>query len=232
MIEHVYFDAGGTLIEPYPSVGEVYARAGRPHGLLATPDDLESAFRRTWTQYVEHEGDAPLRLGRDDQKTRAWWRRLVDQVLDEVSFTNDRDAIFDAFFDAFASPNAWRVFDDVSETLKALDVRGVRMGILSNWDYRLHRLLEVLDLGSRFDPVIVSADVGLAKPDPAFYRLALERVGLPPDRVLHVGDHMHLDFDPARAMGMAALLIDRTQRQPGPRSIARLVDLVTFLDPR
>jgi putative hydrolase of the HAD superfamily len=231
MIEYVFFDAGGTLIEPYPSVGAVYARAGRAHGLTASIEQLEAAFRKTWVRHVEREGDAPIRMGRDDASTRDWWRRLVVDVLEGVGFAGDREACFAAFFEAFASKDAWRIFDDVAETLDALEARGVRMGVISNWDYRLHDLLSTLDLRHRFEPVLISADVRLAKPDPAFFRLALDEVRLPPERVLYVGDRFQLDIAPARSVGMEALLIDRGQREPAREgAIADLTEVVEFLD--
>src|SRR5207253_960528 len=52
MIRFVYFDAGGTLIAPDPSVGAVYARAGAPHGLAASGPAMEDAFRQRWPGYT------------------------------------------------------------------------------------------------------------------------------------------------------------------------------------
>ena len=84
MIELVYFDAGGTLLDPYPSVGAVYAQAGRRHGLSASATDLELAFRENWRPYpccdgrtyVARAGNELLSMGLDDEKTRTWWRGL------------------------------------------------------------------------------------------------------------------------------------------------------------
>src|SRR5687767_7496453 len=77
MARFVYFDAGGTLIHADPSVGAIYARAGAPHGLATSAEALQLAFQAAWKKHVEREGDAPIRMGKDDATTHAWWRRLV-----------------------------------------------------------------------------------------------------------------------------------------------------------
>jgi putative hydrolase of the HAD superfamily len=229
MIDFVYFDAGGTLIEPHPSVGVVYARAGAPHGLTAEPESLEAAFRSAWAAHVEVRGDEPLRMGQDDASTRAWWRRLVFQVFDSVGYEGDREECFRALFDAFASADAWRVFADVMPVLDGLRARSVRAGVISNWDYRLTKLLESTGLRAHLDPVLISANEGIAKPDPALFRRALDRIGIPADRVAFVGDHVDLDLEPARAVGMHAFLIDRRLRHRGPHVLADLKDLLDRL---
>ncbi|MCK6544596.1 HAD-IA family hydrolase [Myxococcota bacterium] len=226
----VFFDAGGTLLEAHPSVGAVYARAGRAHGLTASADALDAAFKQAWGVHVAREGREVLDMGRDEPSTRAWWRALVDRVFDDVGFDRDRDACFTAFFDAFASTDAWRVFDDTRPTLEALRARGIGAGVLSNWDYRLPVLLDALALTPYFDPILVSSIVGMSKPDPAFFVHAAERVGRAPSEIVYVGDHVDLDLEPALAIGMRAYLIDRRGRHAGDRVITSLAALLDAVD--
>lgn len=226
MIELVYFDVGGTLIAPHPSVGEVYAQAGAPHGLTATPQDLDDAFRRAWPLWTRPDRGGPMSAIADEATTWRWWRGLVMWVLDDVRFIGDREGVFEACYDAFASPDAWRIYDDVYATLDGFRARGVPMGVLSNWDHRLTPLLDRLGLSPYFQLQIVSALEGVEKPDPRIFQLALERVGLRPDQVMYVGDHAHLDLDPARALGIQAYLIDRPGRKPGPHAIRSLTELL------
>jgi len=86
-----------------------------------------------------------------------------------------------------------------------------RTAILSNADASLRgRLRDGLGIHDLFDEVICSAEVGLAKPDPAIYRLAAERLGLAPAACVFVDDH-EPNVQAAREVGMAAVLfrIDR-----------------------
>ncbi len=219
----VFFDVGGTLIHPNPSVGHVYQSAGAQFGLQATPEDIERAFRAVWKR---HNDNRSARAGVDDAATRAWWRGIVDEVFDRVSFDGDRAAAFDACYEAFAKADAWAIFDDVQPTLQELRARGVPMGVLSNWDHRLPPLLETLELDHYFESIIVSAIVGAEKPSPMIYENARDAVGRPYEELVYVGDQRPLDVTPARALGITAFLIDR--RGGGEDSIdslQRLLDL-------
>jgi putative hydrolase of the HAD superfamily len=227
MIELVYFDVGGTLIDPRPSVGAVYAAAGRPHGLAASPAELQAAFRRVWTERTSPGERSIFTMGYDEETSREWWRDLVAEVLRDVGFQGDVEACFSSFFSAFERPDAWHVYDDVKPTIDALIARGVRRGIVSNWDYRLTPLLEQLGLAGCFDPIVVSSSERLAKPDVAFYQRAAERAGVSPERILSVGDRADLDLEPAEKAGFHAVLIDRSGQTPGAiRSLLELVDRI------
>lgn len=64
--------------------------------------------------------------------------------------------------------------------------------------------------GSEWDFGVFSGVVGIEKPDPRIYQLALEKAGnIAPEQALHIGDSMRKDYLPARSIGMQALLLDR-----------------------
>jgi putative hydrolase of the HAD superfamily len=230
MIEFVYFDVGGTLIDPRPSVGAVYAAAGRPHGLEASPEHLQAAFRSVWSEHTAPGERSIFTMGYDEETTRDWWRTLVFEVLDRVGFSGDREACFRSFFAAFERADSWHVYGDVIPTIEALAARGIGRGIISNWDHRLYPLLDRLDLSEHFDPIVVSSTERLAKPDVAFYLLAAERAGLLPERILSVGDRRDLDLEPARAAGFRAVLIDRTAEQSDATTVRSLSELLDRID--
>jgi putative hydrolase of the HAD superfamily len=224
----MFFDVGGTLIEPYPSVGAIYERVGRRFGLDLDRAQIESVFQSVFSEHVRRSGDAPLALGKDEPTTHVWWRTLVFQIFDVLGFEGDREGLFQAYFHAFEDPDAWRVHDDVLPVLELLRSRGIELGIISNWDYRLPPLLERLGLSGYFEHGIISFREGVAKPSTELYRRALERIDAPPAEVRYVGDHRDLDLDPARAMGIDAYLIDRSGRSVGePRVVRGLAELVT-----
>ena len=81
-----------------------------------------------------------------------------------------------------------------------------RLGLLSNtYEPDLETWLENRDLGEIFDVVVSSAKVGLAKPEPAIYRLTLERLGLPPEEVLFVDD-LNRNTLAAEALGIHCIV--------------------------
>ena len=94
-----------------------------------------------------------------------------------------------------------RLHTDVIDLVKALRPR-YRVALLSNADDRLESVLEErYGIMHLFDPVINSARVGLAKPEPAIYRLAAERVGEPPEACIFIDD-IRGNAEAATAAGM------------------------------
>lgn len=205
-----FFDVGGTLIEPTPSVAHIYRGVLEQFGWQGDPKTLGPTFRRVFDAHVARSGDAPLSFGRNEQEGQQWWRRLVFDVFDAIRFGERREACFRALFEAFEDPSVWRVFDDVFPTLEGFERAKVPVGIISNWDYRLPPLLKKLGLWERFDPVLISCFEGVAKPSADIFRRALARVGLAAEDVGYVGDKPDLDLWPARRVGMRAHWIDRT----------------------
>lgn len=191
----IFFDVGGTLIRPHPSVGAVYAEVARRYGINRSADEMEGAFRRCWAE-LKRPG---LTVSRKE-----WWRELVFRVLGQ-----ENESCFEELFEAFARPNAWRVFPDVEDTVREARARGLHVGVLSNWDERLRALLEGLGLARHFDSLTISCEVGAEKPAAEIFLAALRAAGVTASRAVHVGDSYEEDARGAEAVGMTAVLVDR-----------------------
>ena len=87
------------------------------------------------------------------------------------------------------------------EVVRALRARGLEVAVVSNWDIGLIEQLERLGVASLFTAIVTTAEAGAAKPEPAVFRLALEKLGVDAKRALHVGDEPG-DEDGAGAAGM------------------------------
>jgi putative hydrolase of the HAD superfamily len=193
MIRAVFFDVGGTLIHPWPSVGEVYARVGKRFGVNASPEALEQAFRSAWKESKRSA------LTTSDKE---WWRALVQRVMPEA-----QAGYFEALYETFAQPDAWRIFPEVFATLATCRKRRWHVGVISNWDERLRPLLDRLGLSGYFDSITVSCEVGAEKPTAEIFQAALRAAGMTPGESLHIGDSEAEDVDGARAVGMNARLV-------------------------
>lgn len=202
-IRAVTFDVGGTLIHPWPSVGAVYAEVASRHGAAGLdPAWLEARFREEWRRLE----------GRFAHSRRAWVA-LVARVFDGVPQVGRDPAFFNDLFECFATPAPWRVFPDVRPLLERLRRRGLRLGVISNWDERLRPLLGRLGLGAAFDVILVSAEQGWRKPDTRLFLEAARRLGVRLRQLLHVGDHPREDVEGAVRAGCWAIQV---QRPPGP----------------
>ena len=216
MITAAFFDAAGTLFEPREPIGRTYSRLARDFGLDVPEDTVAASFRRAF-------GDAPglafgLGLRPDEVRRleRQWWRQRVGETFAPLGKFPDFDAYFDALFAHFASPDHWIADLEAAPMLQRLKIDGLKLGVISNFDYRLYRILDGLNLTRFFDSITISSEAGYAKPRREVYDAALARAGVSARDAMHVGDSEHLDFVPAGALGMAAVLIDRDNRLDAP----------------
>lgn len=191
----VTFDVGGTLIEPWPSVGHVYAEVAARHGIKVSPDELNRHFNALW------------RARKNFGYRLSDWSELVDATFNKPP----GEAFFSDVYACFATAAPWRVFPDVVPYLESLRRQGLKLGIISNWDERLRPLLRALSLEHYFDVVVVSGEVGSHKPDPRIFKLAAGQLGLSPSAILHVGDSAAEDIEGARAAGFQARLLRRSE---------------------
>ena len=209
-IDAVLFDVGGTLILPRESVGKTYAQIARQEG-FGTLDEqrIDQQFQAAW----QSKGDFHYR--QED------WLRVVTQAFEGELEAKAIRELFPSLYRRFEHASAWKIHQDTLPTLDMLADRGFRLGIISNWDQRLKPLLSSLRLDVFFEWVGVSCEVGFEKPSPVIFEHAIAKLGIPPERILFVGDQPSEDFEGARQVGMRSLLIDRDK----PSDLHSLSDL-------
>ncbi len=217
-IQAVTFDAGGTLIAPWPSVGHIYAEVAARFGVRgADPARLNRQFAAAW------------RAKQDFDYSRAAWLDLVERSFAGIA-EPPPEGCFAAVYERFAGPDAWRVFDDVLPALNTLARRGVRLAVISNWDERLEPLLERLELRRHFEVIVASCHAGFTKPSAGIFQLTLARLALAPEAVLHAGDSRTEDVNGARAAGLNARLIHRDAPPVAGEQMRSLCELADLLD--
>ena len=201
----VFLDAGGTLVAPRASVGEIYALRAESFGVRADATEIDRGFRDAFAA-APPLAFPDLMPGELLAREQAWWRQVVRRAFAEHVF-DDFEAYFQSLYDDFASAEAWEVYADVIPVLENLRGRGVSLGVISNFDQRLVPLLEDCGLASYFDSFTFSSAVGYAKPDRRIFASALSRHGVEPEEALHAGDSEREDILGARAAGMKGVLV-------------------------
>ncbi len=101
-----------------------------------------------------------------------------------------------------------RPMEGARAALDGLEALGVRRAVVSNSDGRAELHLRDCDMLRGIEFVVDSAKVGIEKPDPGIFRIALDRMGIAAERALFVGDIRSVDEDGARAAGLHFVLID------------------------
>lgn len=203
-IDAVLFDAGGVLILPDP---DGFRRALAPFG--AVPDD--ETCRR-----AHYEG-----MRECDVLGGPKWP-LVDRVVARVAGVREDliDEALDAVHGVFRSP--WVTAAGSSDCLTTLMSAGKRTGVVSNASGEIEAMLRDLEICCiahdadevagpgipRVECIVDSTVVGIEKPDPQIFHIALERIGLEADRCAYIGDTVTFDVNGARAAGLRPFHLD------------------------
>ena len=189
-VRAIFFDAVGTLLFPEPSAIEVYRAAAARRGLLLSSDEIRSRFITAYQ--AEEATDQSANWITSEPREEMRWRRIVGTTLKGVA---DPDACFRELFEHFARPQAWRVNPDAEFVLARLRERSLVLGIGSNYDSRLHSVLEGIPaLATVRDRVVISAAIGFRKPAREFFREMARRAGCAAREVLFVGDDVGNDY--------------------------------------
>jgi len=202
----VLLDVGGVFFLPDPDhVAAACARGG----VAVDPDVLPRAHYVGATAFhVEYDGDFP-------------WNDLWESYLDRYVETcgipvESRAEVKDHLESEFATAALWRwEIPGALDGLRALAATGVTLGIVSNADGLIGERLreqEILQVGPgvgvEVATLIDSGAVGVMKPDPRIFHLALDALDLEPSEVLYVGDMPGIDVMGARAAGIRPIVMD------------------------
>lgn len=228
----VCLDAGFTLLAPRSTLADALRGLLAEHGRDITDEQVHQAWevadRWFWDNYQRPGNDT----WGDDAKIDAAWRQYHSLMLRELGVEDPDHRLIDTILAAQYAPESWELYPDVLPAVRELRELGMRLGIVSDWGSDLLLIVDGLGLRKELDFVIASGAVGLSKPDPALFRLAATRAGVPPREALMVGDSYRADIEGAEAAGMEGILIRRRewsdQREAVPaeaRVIASLAEL-------
>ncbi len=191
MVAWVFFDLGGTLLDEGPEHEFLYRTLAdllADHGVHASAAELRARARTLIRDHV-----AGLVRVLIEERLRD--PRAAEDVRHELSRRHrERAGELQPPY-----PGARSVLDDLG--------RDYHLGILANQPATMRPYLDAIGLGARVDAVLLSGEVGLAKPDPAFFRLALEVAMCPSPEIAMVGDRIDNDIAPAKSLSMRTVRV-------------------------
>ena len=202
-------DAGFTLLSPRPTLVDALSGVLTPDGRPITEEDLRAAWEESdrwfWDEYHRPDNDTWT----DDGRIEDYWRRYHSILLQRVGVDARRE-VLDRILASQFSTAAWELYPDVEPMLAEVrESGGVTVGIVSDWGSNLRPIVDELGLDRYLDFVLPSGAVGVAKPNPAFFRMAIDRAGVWPEDALMVGDSYRADVRGAWSAGMDAVWLDR-----------------------
>ena len=233
----VLFDAGDTLLAPAPSFQGRFVAVAAAHGLPLEEAAVDAAIAEA-VRAAEWPADWT-----DPATQRSFWVGFYRQVLAALGHEEGMEGsgepqggaqvgleLAEALFAAFSDPAGYRLFDDARPALEALAGRGLKLGVVSNFEPWLEDVLALEGVDHLFAAVAISGKLGVAKPDPEIFRVALKEAGAEPEATVHVGDQPVNDVAAARAVGITPVLIDRFARHRDAAGIHRVESLRGFVE--
>lgn len=192
-------DAAGTLVRPWPSVGAVYGRTAREHGIEVSDDEVDTEFYKTF-------GRLQTCKQTNEGEESEFWRQVVIQTFRPFARNKNLDPLFEELWDLFAKGECWKLAEKAESTLITLRERGYELAVLSNNDARLRSVLADLKIDQAFDHLFISSEMGCEKPELEIFRKVEQTMDRKPNEILHLGDSHSRDFLGARNAGWSALL--------------------------
>jgi FMN phosphatase YigB (HAD superfamily) len=202
----VLLDVGGIFLVPtHERILDAFTRAE----LTPSADILDRAH---------YAGARSFPMAYDDQIDWATkWRAYLDGYITECAIPDDaRDDAHKHLDSEFADAALWlRELPGARDGLRALAATGVRLGIISNADGLIGQRLAEMEMlqvgpgiGVAVECLIDSGAVGVMKPDPRIFRIALDAMAIEPADAWYVGDMPGIDVIGARAAGLLPVLMD------------------------
>ena len=210
-VRAIFFDAGETLVYPHPSFAELFSEVLRAEGHHIDPAVVQETVSAYSGRFTEAARRGELWSISADA-SRTFWLGIYRDFIKEVGIDGDADRLGDVLYGTFSDPNSYRLHPDAMPTLDRLESTGVPLGVISNFEEWLERLLDALGVTRYFPVRVISGIEGVEKPDPRIFEIALERAGVSAAETVYVGDHPYFDVEAAGEVGMLPILIDRRGR--------------------
>ena len=235
-LDAVLFDAGGTLGRlDFEWMAEAVRELGHPLDVVTLrAAEVEGRRRYDRSVGVPEPGDAAGPAPQPDAVNDPhpyFFGMLAASGVPEVLIP----AAIERWRSRQAGEGLWsRVNEGSPEALAGVRRLGLRRAVVSNSDGRAEQHIRDWGVLGELEFVIDSQLVGVAKPDPRIFQLALDRMGLAAERVLYVGDVRCCDEVGSRAAGLHFVLIDASGRYaaPGAPRIGCIAELPCWIEQR
>jgi len=217
----IFFDIDGTLIN-HAAASEEASLSFYDHfaGAIPFPRDR---FPEIW------EGIVNKHFNRYCTGEISIWEQRRARIRETFADSGLPDAECDARYQIYIREyeSLTRPYGDAAACLERL--RGRPLGIISNGarDQQVGKLQRA-GLLKHFSVLVFSEDVGLGKPSPRIFFEACRRAGAEPSSCTHVGDDLIADVAASHALGIRAVWLDRSGREPNPVAARRITSLLEF----
>jgi putative hydrolase of the HAD superfamily len=211
MIKYIFFDVAGTLLGK-PSLFSIIQKTLADFGNNISLEEIKQKHKLL--SEVIHFPD------RTDEN---FYKKFNSDLIYLFGIIPTKELVDAVFKNCTYLP--WEKFEDT----KVLTEVNLPLGVISNFNTTLKEKLNTF-FGPVFKDILVSEELGVAKPNVEFYNRALKIIPFNVEEVLYVGDSIKLDLKPALQLGIQTLIVDRDNFYPNLKNrIASLTEIKDFL---
>lgn len=234
----VTFDCTNTLLYFKRPVNHQYLKVAEEFGYKRENFD-ESKMMPSFRKHFKELKETYPNFGRTSIGFESWWGNLVQNVLSDASKDGKKpeefEKVADVLIKLYETKECWNKYDGTDELIRTLKHHGKLVGIISNFDPRLHLLLRDMHLYKNFDFIITSYEAKIEKPDYKIFQHALDRsLGLTwsmiyPSEALHIGNELDKDYQGAIDAGWTSVLItdENLNHKNSFRSLRHFFDAIS-----
>ncbi|PIU55055.1 MAG: hypothetical protein COS89_08375 [Deltaproteobacteria bacterium CG07_land_8_20_14_0_80_38_7] len=227
MIKAIFFDIGNTLF--FYNYDFLRGLLEERYDIDVSTEELEAThiiISKSFGEMVQHGLSHKDSV---DLTYKKWFRSLgIDEgKIDDIINTIHNHPFKHLFWS--------KIGDRTVEVLNWFKDHGYKLGVISNAEGQVKRLIEYAGIDASFDTILDSQEVGFQKPDEKIFLKALDDIGVKPEEAVHVGDVFEADVLGARSVGISPILVDRDNFHPNAdctriKNIGELKDLAIFKD--
>jgi putative hydrolase of the HAD superfamily len=193
-IEAIFFDVGQTFLYPdFPFLKNLLAE----YGVATDSETLNKGAALAREKIFRH---------REKENWKEYftcWMELAGAPAQNIP------EILQRIFERHKREHLWNWLDPTApEVFAELKKLGYRLGVISNSDGSIAGSMKKFGLAHFFDCILDSQVVGIEKPDPRIFALALQQLNLPAEKCVYVGDNYDRDVVGARRAGITPILLD------------------------
>jgi putative hydrolase of the HAD superfamily len=228
----VAFDLGDTLVQHSKEALSKAVQAIHLHtGVWMKAVELEKAIRQAWSAYSGSDMEEDINCTGSELLELEFLLGLFRTILQEAGISAPRSELVWSLARLEQDPGSYECLPGVHRTLRAIQEKNLALILISNAFHYAEAILAKHQLAGYFDPIILSYQVGAAKPDKKIFAAALQSAGLPAGSVLFIDNNLENVKGAERAGLPAAWFNPEGQKSPGwdgsqVSSIAEVIDLL------
>lgn len=200
-LKAIFLDAEGTFLKIKPSVGEIYAKIWEDWNYFLDSHYIQEKFKKAYQKIFKKN----FLQKWDTQKCKSAWKEVFKLTFDFLELENGDvfflEKAFEKAYNFFATKECVEIVSGFWEFLFWVKKRGLKLGIISNWDNRLYGILKEYQILNQFKGIFLGCEVSYFKPHPQIFKTALENFKVTPQESLMIGDSLEEDIIPAQKLG-------------------------------